>query len=67
MSRGIATSLIGRVEQFARERGPVIAFLKAVQAKAFYERLGHEVSGVLEDRPIGTLLYHNEKRIGCPA
>lgn len=61
--RGIASALLGRVEDFGRAHGAVVAFLKTVGARAFYERLGYQVYGVLEDRPIGTLLYHMKKRL----
>ena len=38
--------------------------VKDLQAsKEFYEKLGYSIYGVLEDRPIGTLLYHMKKRL----
>ena len=60
---GVGTSLVNTVEKFAREQGAVIAFLKTADATAFYARLGYQVYGVLEDRPIGTVLYHMKKRL----
>ncbi len=48
---------------FGIENGAVISFLKTVEAKDFYQKLGYEVYGVLEDRPIGTSLYHMKKRL----
>ena len=59
----IGSKLVQQIESFARAKGAVIAFLKTVDAKPFYESLGYEVFGVLEDRPIGTLLYHMKKRL----
>ena len=60
---GIGSKLVKQAEQFAIENGAVISFLKTVNAKKFYEKLGYEVYGILEDRPIGTLLYHMKKRL----
>ncbi|WP_108661256.1 GNAT family N-acetyltransferase [Acuticoccus kandeliae] len=61
--KGLGTQLLLEVERVARERGAVIAFLKTFFAREFYERLGYEVFGVLEDRPIGSKLYHMKKRL----
>jgi GNAT superfamily N-acetyltransferase len=60
---GIARDLMTRLEDFARGHGAVIAYLRTVDARPFYERIGYEVYGVLEDRPIGTVLYHMKKRL----
>ncbi len=59
----IGSALIRRVEDFARDNGAVVAYLKTVDARGFYERCGYEVYGTLEDRPIGTVLYHMKKRL----
>lgn len=59
----IASRLVCAVEAFARGKGAVVAFLKTVDAKKFYESLGYTVFGELEDRPIGTVLYHLKKRL----
>ena len=66
--RGIAQGLMARLEDFARGHGAVVAYLRTVDARPFYERIGYEVYGTLEDRPIGTVLYHMKKRLdgGCP-
>jgi GNAT superfamily N-acetyltransferase len=61
--RGIGAELMGRVEAFACRRGAVIAYLRTVDARRFYETLGYVVYGTLEDRPIGTVLYHMKKRL----
>ena len=60
---GLASDLMARIERFAREQAAVIAYLRTVDARPFYERIGYEVYGVLEDRPIGTVLYHMKKRL----
>lgn len=61
--RGVASDLLAAAESYARENDAVIAFLKTVEAKGFYERHGYQVYGVLEDRPIGTVLFHMKKRL----
>ena len=60
---GIGTRLLAEAENFARDQGAVVAFFKTVQAREFYEKQGYEVYGVLEDRPIGSRLYHMKKRL----
>ncbi|NDR58928.1 GNAT family N-acetyltransferase [Aliiruegeria sabulilitoris] len=60
---GLGRQLLSQVEQAAIARGAGIAFLKTVGACGFYEAMGYEVYGVLEDRPKGTLLYHMKKRL----
>ena len=64
--RGVGSALMAAVEDEGRRRGAVVAYLKTVMAREFYERLGYEVFGVLEDRPIGTLLFHMKKRLDRP-
>lgn len=61
--QGLGRRLVGEAEDYARGRGAVIAFLKTVEARDFYTRLGYAVFGVLEDRPVGTRLYHMKKRL----
>jgi len=60
---GIGQQLLKAAEAYARDNDAVVAFLKTVAAKEFYEKMGYQVYGVLEDRPIGTVLYHLKKRI----
>ena len=60
---GYGTQLVREVEKQAIAKGAGIAFLKTGEARKFYEKLGYEVFGVLEDRPIGTRLYHMKKRL----
>ncbi|MBD1995684.1 GNAT family N-acetyltransferase [Leptolyngbya sp. FACHB-541] len=61
--KGLGSSLLSQAESFGIENGAVVSFLKTVEAKGFYEKLGYEVYGVLEDRPIGTVIYHMKKRL----
>jgi ribosomal protein S18 acetylase RimI-like enzyme len=61
--KGLGSSLVNQAESFGIENGAVVSFLKTVEAKGFYEKLGYEVYGVLEDRPIGTVIYHMKKRL----
>ena len=61
--QGIGQQLLTAAETYARENDAVVAFLKTVDAKVFYEKLGYRVYGVLEDRPVDTVLYHLKKRL----
>ena len=63
---GLGTKLLQHAEQYALNNGSVIAFLRTVDAKQFYEKSGYAVYGILEDRPIGTFLYHMKKRLNAP-
>ena len=64
--RKIGSVLLEKAETIGANNGAVVAFLKTVDAKPFYERHGYETYGVLEDRPIGTSLYHLKKRLVKP-
>lgn len=61
--RVLGAKLVEAAEGYGIAKGAVISFLKTVEARRFYEKLGYEVYGVLEDRPIGTSLYHMKKRL----
>ena len=61
--RGVGVSLLMEAEKYAISNGAVVSFLKTVDAKEFYEKSGYQVYGILEDRPIGTVLYHMKKRL----
>lgn len=61
--QGLGMRLLKEAENYAIDNGAVIAFLKTVDANLFYEKAGYQVYGVLEDRPIGTVLYHMKKRL----
>ncbi|MEQ9329417.1 MAG: GNAT family N-acetyltransferase [Rhodospirillales bacterium] len=60
---GVGTRLLNHIEAFALEQNAVIARLRTVEARDFYEKHGYTVYGVLEDRPIGTELPHKKKRL----
>lgn len=60
---GLGSELLKKAERYGKEHGAVISFLKTVEARAFYEKHSYQVFGVLEDRPIGSLLYHMKKRL----
>ena len=61
--QGVGRKLLAGVEEFARSHGAVVAYLKTLEAREFYEQQGYEVYGELEDRPIGTVFYHMKKRL----
>lgn len=61
---GVGKRLLSEAEKYAIENEAIVSFLKTVDAQEFYRKFGYEVYGVLEDRPIGTDLYHMKKRIG---
>ena len=61
--RGVGGRLLKEAEEYAISQGAVIAFLKTVEAKRSYKKHGYEVYGELEDRPIGSVLYHMKKRL----
>ena len=61
--RGLGSQLLAEIENIARSKGAVVGFLKTVAAREFYQRNGYEVYGVLEDRPIGSKLFHMKKRL----
>lgn len=60
---GLGSRLLAEAEDFGRNNGAVISFLKTFDAQGFYEKQGYQIFGVLEDRPIGTQLYHLKKRL----
>ena len=66
--QGIGTELMNRAEAFARERGLVGIWLDTFefQARGFYEKLGFEVFGTLEDHPVGQARYFMRKRFIAP-
>ena len=64
---GNATRLMDAAERYAIERGCQGAFLGSFsfQARPFYEKLGYEVFGVLDDHPPGHRLYLLKKRLAA--
>jgi GNAT superfamily N-acetyltransferase len=61
---GLGTPLMSTIEDAARERGCVGSWLDtfSFQARPFYERLGYEVFGELDDFPPGHARYFMKKR-----
>jgi len=64
--RGHGTRLMRAAEAYAVTRGAVGATLEthSFQARPFYERLGYEVFGALEDCPRGHTKFFLRKRLG---
>jgi GNAT superfamily N-acetyltransferase len=69
--RGMAlgTDLLRRAEAIARERGCIGIWLTtlAFQARGFYEKLGFEVAGEIDDSPRGSKRFFMRKRFISPA
>ena len=63
------TALMHKAEAVARDYGCVGIWLDTFefQARGFYEKLGFEVFGTLEDHPVGQRRYFLSKRIGGSA
>jgi GNAT superfamily N-acetyltransferase len=66
--RGIGTAVMDAVEDDARRRGCVGAYLEtaAYQALPFYEKRGYVVFGVLEGYPVGSRSYYLRKELRTP-
>ena len=62
---GNATRLVQAAERYAIERGCQGAFVGSFsfQARPFYEKLGYEVFGALDDFPAGHRLFLLKKRL----
>jgi ribosomal protein S18 acetylase RimI-like enzyme len=63
--RGWGSEIMYAVERQAREQNCIGVFLDTVdfQAPGFYEKLGYEVYGVLDDMPRGQKRYYFRKRM----
>ena len=61
--RGIGTELIKRAESHAITKGCHSAWLDTFQARGFYEALGYELFGMLDDYPAGQKRYFLRKRL----
>jgi len=63
--QGIGSSLLARAEEVARARGCVGVWLDtfSFQARGFYERLGYQVFGAVEDHPVGAARYFLKKTL----
>jgi GNAT superfamily N-acetyltransferase len=65
--RGIGRALMTAAEDCARGKDCHSAWLDTFQASGFYEKLGYERFGVLEDYPPGQSRYFLRKRLGSGA
>lgn len=65
--KGLGTRLVAGAEAFALSRGFRHARVETTsfQARPFYERLGYEVFGVLEDSPPGHRSYYMKKELAA--
>jgi GNAT superfamily N-acetyltransferase len=63
--RGLGAEILGRAEEEARARGCHGAWLDTFefQARGFYERLGYELFGQLDEHPPGFSRYFMKKRL----
>ncbi|MCL2559864.1 MAG: GNAT family N-acetyltransferase [Turicibacter sp.] len=63
--KGYGSLLVNAVEKEAREKGAKLSRVETLefQAKEFYEKLGYQVFGVLEDCPEGYKDYALSKRL----
>ena len=63
--RGIGSALLAQAERSARMNGATAAYLDTLefQARAFYERRGYEVYGVLEGFPPASRRFYLQKRL----
>lgn len=60
---GLGSELLRRAEMWAREHGCHSVWLDTFQAHGFYEKLGYEVFGTLDDYPAGQRRSFLKKRI----
>jgi GNAT superfamily N-acetyltransferase len=61
--RGIGTELMMRAENHAIARGCHSVWLRTFQARGFYEAVGYELFGMLDNHPAGQKLYFLRKRL----
>jgi GNAT superfamily N-acetyltransferase len=61
----VGTKLMNAAEELARSRGCTVASLDTFeyQARPFYEKLGYEVFGTLDDYPPGYRQFYLRKRL----
>lgn len=66
---GVGSALLARLEAAAEARGVARFHLETTsfQARAFYERHGYAVFGVLEGKPAGHTWYYMKKEPGAGA
>jgi ribosomal protein S18 acetylase RimI-like enzyme len=67
--QGLGSALVRAAEDEARHRGCtcVVLFTHDVQAPGFYERLGYETVGVVDDYPVGSAARWFRKQLSCGA
>ncbi|HEV7278024.1 MAG TPA: GNAT family N-acetyltransferase [Devosiaceae bacterium] len=67
--QNFGSRLMQRAEDWAREQGLAGMWLDTFdfQARPFYEKLGFEVFGTIEDHPVGGRRYFLSKRLTPPA
>jgi GNAT superfamily N-acetyltransferase len=63
--RGVGTQVLHRAEEIARERGCIGVWLDTYgfQAPGFYQKLGYQVFGTIDDHPRGSRRYFLQKRL----
>ncbi len=63
--RGLGTQLMAKIEKAGIDRGCMQAYLNtfSYQARPFYEKLGYEVFGTLDDYPVGHQRFYMRKRL----
>jgi GNAT superfamily N-acetyltransferase len=63
--QGLGTQLMRRAEAIARERGCVGVWVDTYgfQARGFYEKLGYEIFGTIDDHPRGSHRFFFRKRL----
>jgi ribosomal protein S18 acetylase RimI-like enzyme len=63
--RGLGTTLVRSLEKEAQKRGATLCHLDTFdfQSKSFYEKLGYEVFGILDECPPGHKRYFLKKTL----
>jgi GNAT superfamily N-acetyltransferase len=63
--RDVGTQVLRRAEEIARERGCIGVWLDTYefQAPGFYQKLGYEIFGTIEDLPRGSRRVFLQKRL----
>lgn len=66
--QGLGSALVRAAEDEARRRGcgSVVLFTHDVQVRGFYERLGYETVGIVDDYPTGSAARWFRKRLTSP-
>lgn len=64
--KNLGSRLLLELEQDAKDKGAYLIHLDTFdfQAKEFYEKLGYEVFGILEDCPQNHTWYYLKKKLG---